>query len=75
MFGEPNVWEVIWTSIVSWQSNKPLLEKKRRARINRSLEQLKSLVLDALKKDVSSFTFDGSSRRSTWHGCVAQIVV
>lgn len=37
----------------STQNNKPLLEKKRRARINSSLEQLKSLVLDALKKDVS----------------------
>ena len=36
-----------------FQSNKPLLEKKRRARINKSLDQLKGLVLDALKKDVS----------------------
>ena len=36
-----------------FQSNKPLLEKKRRARINKSLDQLKGLVLEALKKDVS----------------------
>jgi Helix-loop-helix DNA-binding domain len=35
------------------QSNKPLLEKKRRARINRSLEQLKALLIDTIKSDVS----------------------
>ena len=36
------------------QSNKPLLEKKRRARINRSLDQLKTLLIDAIKNDVSA---------------------
>ena len=35
------------------QINKPLMEKKRRARINSCLGQLKSLVLEAMKKDVS----------------------
>lgn len=30
------------------------MEKRRRARINESLGQLKTLILDALKKDVSS---------------------
>ena len=30
------------------------MEKKRRARINNSLGQLKSLVLEAMKKDVSN---------------------
>lgn len=29
------------------------MEKRRRARINQSLNEIKSLVLDALKKDVS----------------------
>lgn len=29
------------------------MEKRRRARINESLSQLKTLILDALKKDVS----------------------
>lgn len=29
------------------------MEKRRRARINESLGQLKTLILDALKKDVS----------------------
>lgn len=33
------------------KSNKPLLEKKRRARINRSLDQLKTLLIDAIKND------------------------
>uniref|UniRef100_A0A8C7WXJ7 BHLH domain-containing protein n=1 Tax=Oryzias sinensis TaxID=183150 RepID=A0A8C7WXJ7_9TELE len=32
-------------------SSKPIMEKRRRARINESLAQLKSLILDALKKD------------------------
>ena len=30
------------------------MEKRRRARINASLEQLKKLVLDATRRDVSS---------------------
>lgn len=35
------------------QTSKPLLERQRRARINRSLEELKGLVLSALYRDVS----------------------
>uniref|UniRef100_UPI00398EC5C4 hairy-related 9 isoform X2 n=1 Tax=Pristiophorus japonicus TaxID=55135 RepID=UPI00398EC5C4 len=35
------------------KSSKPIMEKRRRARINESLTQLKTLILDALKKDVS----------------------
>ncbi|XP_065340929.1 transcription factor HES-1-A-like [Cloeon dipterum] len=31
--------------------NKPIMEKKRRARINHCLNELKSLILDAMKKD------------------------
>lgn len=37
------------------QSKKPLMEKRRRARINNCLVQLKSLVLQAMKKDVSTY--------------------
>lgn len=33
------------------RSNKPIMEKRRRARINNCLNELKSLILDALKKD------------------------
>lgn len=35
------------------KSSKPLMEKKRRARINESLSQLKSLILEATNKDSS----------------------
>lgn len=35
------------------QSSKPVMEKRRRARINESLAQLKTLILDALRKEVS----------------------
>ncbi|KAI4809345.1 hypothetical protein KUCAC02_018237 [Chaenocephalus aceratus] len=35
----------------SRKSSKPIMEKRRRARINESLGQLKTLILDALKKD------------------------
>ncbi|XP_046352092.1 transcription factor HES-1-A-like [Haliotis rufescens] len=38
------------------KSNKPLMEKKRRARINNCLGQLKTLTLQALKKDSSQFS-------------------
>lgn len=37
------------------RATKPIMEKRRRARINHSLNELKSLILDALHKDVSSF--------------------
>lgn len=37
------------------KSKKPLMEKRRRARINNCLVQLKSLVLQAMKKDVSTY--------------------
>lgn len=40
------------------QNKKPLMEKRRRARINSCLSQLKSLVLQAIKKDVSSVCGD-----------------
>lgn len=33
------------------RQTKPIMEKKRRARINNSLDELKRLILDALKKD------------------------
>ncbi|KAM9107949.1 transcription factor HES-4 isoform 3-T3 [Megaptera novaeangliae] len=35
------------------KSSKPVMEKRRRARINESLAQLRSLLLDALRKEVS----------------------
>jgi len=36
------------------QNNKPLMEKRRRQRINDCLVQLKGLVLQAMNKDVST---------------------
>lgn len=39
---------------LSLKSSKPIMEKRRRARINDSLGQLKTLILDALKKDVGT---------------------
>ncbi|KAH9513447.1 hypothetical protein Btru_033054 [Bulinus truncatus] len=38
------------------KSNKPMMEKKRRARINSCLTQLKTLVLEAMKKDNSQYS-------------------
>ena len=35
------------------QWSKPIMEKRRRERINRSLEELKRLVLEAQNRDVS----------------------
>ncbi|XP_038131675.1 transcription factor HES-1-B-like [Cyprinodon tularosa] len=37
----------------SRKSSKPIMEKRRRARINESLGQLKTLILEALRKDSS----------------------
>ena len=36
-----------------FQASKPIMEKKRRARINESLNELKTLILEAMRKDVS----------------------
>ncbi|XP_042699790.2 transcription factor HES-1 isoform X1 [Chrysemys picta bellii] len=44
------------------KSSKPIMEKRRRARINESLSQLKTLILDALKKDVSGAVPRGAGR-------------
>nr|AGS55438.1 hairy enhancer of split 4 [Platynereis dumerilii] len=38
------------------RSNKPLMERRRRCRINASLNQLKTLVLDAMNKDTSQYS-------------------
>ncbi|XP_045618066.1 protein hairy [Procambarus clarkii] len=38
------------------KSNKPLMEKKRRQRINRCLNELKTLVLEGSKKDPSRYS-------------------
>lgn len=46
------------------QSLKPLLEKRRRARINESLSQLKSLVLPLLGAEVSIWDFRRPSGES-----------
>lgn len=39
--------------LLSPQASKPMLERQRRARINNSLDELKSLVLSALHQEVS----------------------
>ncbi|XP_068710096.1 transcription factor HES-4-like [Montipora foliosa] len=38
------------------KSSKPLMEKRRRARINQSLNELKDLILEAMKKDTSCYS-------------------
>ncbi|XP_055372817.1 protein deadpan [Condylostylus longicornis] len=38
------------------KSNKPIMEKRRRARINHCLNELKSLILEAMKKDPARHT-------------------
>lgn len=43
----------MYSIFVYLQSNKPIMEKRRRARINNCLNELKTLILDAMKKDVS----------------------
>ncbi|KAK4292458.1 hypothetical protein Pmani_034779 [Petrolisthes manimaculis] len=41
---------------INRKSNKPMMEKKRRQRINRSLNDLKALLLEAAKKDPSRYS-------------------
>lgn len=43
------------------------MEKRRRARINNCLNELKTLILDAMKKDVSNLDdVDGARRCFYW---------
>lgn len=43
--------------VCSFQTMKPLMEKRRRARINDSLNHLKNLILPLTGRDVSSYIF------------------
>uniref|UniRef100_A0A8I3PC06 Hes family bHLH transcription factor 4 n=3 Tax=Canis lupus TaxID=9612 RepID=A0A8I3PC06_CANLF len=52
------------------KSSKPVMEKRRRARINESLAQLKTLILDAFRKDVSR----GREGRSRGGGADPQVL-
>lgn len=48
------MWEMtsLTARALSLQANKPLMEKRRRARINQSLAVLKTLILDSAKLEV-----------------------
>ena len=48
---------MLYHNVFKLQINKPLMERKRRARINESLNELKSLVLSGMKKYVSVIQF------------------
>lgn len=39
------------------------MEKKRRARINHCLNELKTLILDAMKKDVSIYEYNNHKKQ------------
>jgi len=59
----PQNWKMTSNSLVEKhplkerrKTNKPLLERKRRARINDCLTELKNLVLTSLDKDISRFS-------------------
>ncbi|XP_068218123.1 protein hairy-like [Palaemon carinicauda] len=41
---------------INKKSNKPMMEKKRRQRINRCLNDLKTLVLEAMKRDPAKYS-------------------
>ncbi|KAK3750173.1 hypothetical protein QZH41_015400, partial [Actinostola sp. cb2023] len=43
-------------SLTTYKGKKPLMEKMRRARINDSLNELKTLVLELLNKDASRYS-------------------
>ncbi|KAF4524843.1 hypothetical protein B566_EDAN014694 [Ephemera danica] len=51
--GSPPTTQHVHRKVVSEhrRCNKPIMEKKRRARINNCLDELKNLILDAMKKD------------------------
>ena len=53
------------------QSNKPIMEKRRRARINNCLNELKTLILDAMKKDVSVPSFERLTLVTIHKLCIA----
>lgn len=39
------------------KTHKPIMEKRRRARINNCLNEIKNLILEAMNKDVSTTLF------------------
>lgn len=50
------------------------MEKRRRARINNCLNELKALILDAMKKDVSELKLKQGECTSTCHVSFMYIV-
>jgi len=48
------------------QIKKPIIEKRRRERINDCLNQLKALVLEATQKDVRRVSFYATVGQGTW---------
>ena len=44
-------------NLLLFQTSKPLMEKRRRERINKSLNDLKQILLEALRRDVSTNKF------------------
>ena len=49
----------------NFQTSKPLMEKRRRERINRCLEELKKILLEALRKDVSKIQIKNNKNNKT----------
>lgn len=43
----------LFITFATFQSLKPVMERKRRARINASLAELKSLLIEVIKAEVS----------------------
>ncbi|KAK6634750.1 hypothetical protein RUM43_012152 [Polyplax serrata] len=53
------------------KSNKPIMEKRRRARINHCLNELKTLILDAMKKDYCYKGMQALDPKEQQHKCRA----
>ena len=56
---------MLYVSTIRFQASKPIMEKRRRARINESLNELKALILEAVRKDVSLCFLDEEEQFST----------
>lgn len=55
-FSKPQEAQAAMSKAELRKTHKPIMEKRRRARINHCLNEIKSLILEAMNKDVSIFS-------------------
>lgn len=61
-FSKPQEAQTTMSKAELRKTHKPIMEKRRRARINHCLNEIKTLILEAMNKDVSTNEYKRTMR-------------